>query len=778
MKRRAPSAKPPRAAPSPPAGIAADRRSPYLILGAVALLVRGLYLLEIVGLDAFDLYLGDALSYHTWASAIAAGDWIGDRIFYQAPLYPYVLALVYATLGSDPLVIKLLQLALGAVACVLLALGVREFLGRRVGLLSGWLLAVYPPALFFEGIIQKAAPTGFLLCALLFLAGRYYRTRAGGWAVAAGAVLGLLALMRENALALAPIVVIWAAWAPRELSRGRRIARGALVVAGLAAVLLPVAARNQAVGGEFHLTTSQLGSNLYLGNNPSCDGTYQPLVPGRGDARYERIDATRLAEEAVGRPLSPGEVSRYWTGRVLAYVRAQPGDWLALQLRKLALAYNAVEIGDTEDLYTYAEDALLLRLTRRVLHMGVLAPLAAVGLVICWRRRREVALFYGLLAAYTAAVAAFFIFARYRYPLALLLMPFAAAALLALPELWRRRTERRGWLRLALLAALAAAVAVGANWRFHRPQGFRVSTHANIANELITARQYERAFHHLEASLDLAPDYPNAHHLMGVALSELGRLEEAERHFRTAIAVDPETALPYYSLGVLLSRAQRLDEAIEVLRAALRKDPTHANTYGALGVALAQQGEVDEALRLLEQGVALDPESIELAFNYGLLFQRAGRVEAARGVYGRILASRPGHLPSLHNLVTLDLEAGRPGSAVARLEAIARSHPDDITAAVRLAWILASHPDGAIRDGARALRIARDLSGDGRRADPRLLDLLAGATAETGDAARAAQIAERAARIAAESGARELAEQIRARARSYVQGRPWRQAVW
>jgi hypothetical protein len=88
------------------------------------------------------------------------------------------------------------------------------------------------------------------------------------------------------------------------------VVAAALVLAGLAVVLLPVALRNYAVGGGFHLTTSQLGTNLFIGNNPAADGSYVSLRPGRGSPEYERADATALAVQATGRSLTAGEVSR------------------------------------------------------------------------------------------------------------------------------------------------------------------------------------------------------------------------------------------------------------------------------------------------------------------------------------------------------------------------------------------------------------------------------------------------------------------------------------
>ena len=40
------------------------------------------------------------------------------------------------------------------------------------------------------------------------------------------------------------------------------------------------------VGGAFLITTAQLGPNLWIGNHPGASGRYEPLRPGRGDARY------------------------------------------------------------------------------------------------------------------------------------------------------------------------------------------------------------------------------------------------------------------------------------------------------------------------------------------------------------------------------------------------------------------------------------------------------------------------------------------------------------
>src|SRR5262249_942879 len=153
-----------------------------------------------------------------------------------------------------------------------------------------------------------------------------------------------------------------------------RLRRAAAFLAGLAIVLLPVAARNAYVGGGFYITTSQLGPNFYIGNNPRADGTYQSLRFGRGAPEYERQDATELAERALGRTLTPGEVSGYWVDKALEFITSQPAAWLKLMARKFVLVWNATEMLDTESQEAHAEYSRPLRVLGPVGHFGVLVP--------------------------------------------------------------------------------------------------------------------------------------------------------------------------------------------------------------------------------------------------------------------------------------------------------------------------------------------------------------------------------------------------------------------
>jgi 4-amino-4-deoxy-L-arabinose transferase-like glycosyltransferase len=383
------------------------RALPYLAILLLALTLRAIHFVDWHDTPLFSILVGDARGYELWAQQIAAGDWFGHEVFYQAPLYPYFLATLQALFGDALWAARIAQIALGSAACVLLALAGRRFFSTRVGLVAGALLAVYAPAIYFEGLIQKATLGLFFICLLLFLLGEFSVRRSARWLAAAGLVIGCFALTRENALLLLPIACAWLVVGFRDAPAPQRVAWLAVLALGVTTVLVPVGLRNQALGDRFLVTTSQLGHNFYIGNHAGAVGRYTPLRKGRGGVRYERLDAIALAENALGRPLSPGEVSDYWLGQGLAWVRAAPGDWARLTARKWFLVWHRAEVSDTDSFEAYRDASWLLDALAPWFHFGALAPLALLGLWATRRDWRRLWLLYAMLLAVAASIAIF-----------------------------------------------------------------------------------------------------------------------------------------------------------------------------------------------------------------------------------------------------------------------------------------------------------------------------------------------------------------------------------
>jgi 4-amino-4-deoxy-L-arabinose transferase-like glycosyltransferase len=420
---------------------------------ALAAALRLAYVLGLRSLPLFDRLLLDAEFYDAWAQRLAAGDWLdGSRPFFFDPLYPYVLAALYRAFGRDLLLVRLVHVALGTATCALAARLGRRVGGAAVGNLAALLLAVYGPAIFEEGEVEKTALGVFLVTAALALGLARSTLARGG----AGLALGLAALARGNMILLAPAGALWFLLEPgpdRPDLRAR--ARSALAFsAGVALALAPVTWRNHHVSGEWVLTTAGGGPNLYLGNNPwNESGGYQYLPWIRPQSAHEASDWRAETERRLGRSVTANEVSSYWLEETVRYVAASPGAWARVTARKVGRLLASRELADGWDLEFVSRFVPVLRLP--LLGFAALLPFAALGMA-AGRGRREVRFLAGYAALYLGSILLFWVFGRFR------LYAVPALAVLAALGLGRllRAARERDVRHLGFAAAGAAAVAL------------------------------------------------------------------------------------------------------------------------------------------------------------------------------------------------------------------------------------------------------------------------------------------------------------------------------
>lgn len=686
-----------------PGGAAWSRRDRLAVGAAVfalALAVRLLHVWFLRDAPWFGLKMGDAAAFHDWALRIAGGDWLGSEVFLHAPLYPYFLGVVYTVFGSDPLTARLVQAVVGALSCVFTAMAAGRLFGRRAAAVAGGLLALYAPAIFFDGIFQDSVLDLFLASLTLWTLAELFASRRRWLWAALGLVLGLFTLSRENAAILAVPVLLWLALEGEGGPRRRAGAAALLVVGGLAA-LAPVAVRNYAVGGQLIPGSYNFGMNLYIGNHPGADGYYHPLRPGRGNPRYEAEDVVALAERATGRDLSPSEVSAYWAGRALAYVTSQPLDWARLLGRKALLTLNDTEANDTLDLYTFAERSPPLRLLHRVLGFGVLLPLALLGVWLTWPERGRLWPFYVLPAVYLGALVLFVVFARYRHPAAPFLALLGAAGLVRLPRFVREASTRRR------LACGAAVVALGVVCHLPigvSPEQLRATTHANV----------------------------------GAALEEQGRLRAAARQYARGLEIDPANSQASYHLAALLHRTGRVRDALPHYRRAIRSDPDRPQIRNNYGVALAMLGRVEEAREQLRRAAELDPIGADAYTNLGRTYSSAGDLETALAYFRKALEADSAHRPARLRLgrgLLLDGQVEEGYAQLRRVAAAGRAGAAGRTA-LAAAWELAA----GRAPGDRAPDLALEILGEAPAFVPRGVGYhraLAAARAGDGDFAGA-----------------------------------------
>ena len=432
------------------------------------------------------------------------------------------------------------------------------------------------------------------------------------------------------------------------------------------------------MGGEFHLTTAQLGPNLYIGNHAGASGTYDPLVEGHGSARDERDDATRLAEQAVGRQLSPREVSGYWTTQAVTYMRAHPADWVRLTAHKARLAFNAHEISDTESQDVYADSSIVLR---------ALAPLSFGVLLVCRGRcgphRTPVE---GSLAALRDGHD---LRRRADRVLRRRALPLSAGAAVAVVRRWRgrRRHERMasaaghppgggrcGGDGRALYAFVPSENVRAARWTHFTAVASTLSRSGEndeaialyqraltelpaapaaefgLATALVRSGRSDDALPHFAATVRAWPEHAEARYNFGLTLLKVGHLDEAIGQLLESTRLRPDDLDARMAAGRALMAASRPDEAVAHYRAVLTRFPRHVAALAALGVALSASGHLDDALGVYRTAFEIDPTNPNVQNNWGWSLASSGQIEDAIPHFERALALDPAHANARENL--------------------------------------------------------------------------------------------------------------------------------
>jgi tetratricopeptide (TPR) repeat protein len=675
-----------------------------LAIFTIALAARLTHVWQIRRAPFFSVLVGDSRAYDEWAQRIARGDWLGHEVFYQAPLYPYVLGVLYAIAGRNLLIVRIVQAIIGSAACVLLGLAGWRFFSKRIGVLAGVLLALYAPAIFFDGLIQKSVLDVFFVCLTIYLLGGLIAEpkRRLSW-LWLGMAVGALSLTRENALVLAGVILLWASARNVTRSYRARAADAATIVLGLGILLVPVAARNAWVGGGFALTTSQFGTNLYIGNNSRADGTYMPLRFGRGAPEYERQDATALAERASGRPLTPAEVSSYWTDRALDFITSRPGAWLTLLGRKAALVWNATEMLDSESQESHAEWSTPVRIGAHAGHFGVMVPLALLGVLATWPQRKRLWILYATSTAYAASVVMFYVFARYRFPLVPFVVLFASAGLASIPRFVRESSPARAASVLVSLAGVAIAV----NWPLLSTDRMQAISATNLGAALQSEGRLDEAIDQYRRAVVHQTDYAPAYNNMGTAFRAEGKVGAAIAAYRRALLLQPDFADAHYNLANAFLAEQQLDAAIDHFARAMQSVPGSLDVHNNLGSALAAKGRFDAAIVEFREALRLDPGSARTHRNLGNALASRGATADALDHLKRAAQLDPGDAQGRYDLGSALLDAGHFSDAIDQFRAALALMPDSVEAHNNMGIALASEGrlDEAIDQFQQALKL-------------------------------------------------------------------------
>lgn len=488
------------------------------------------------------------------ANDILQNGLIRHDAFWGAPLYPYMLAALFALVGQSVWTILTLQAVLGAANVVVVVVLASKVLDRtRAVWVAGALTLLFGPLYMYETLVLKSTVAVLATdLALLLLVVALEGSRRLVW-FACGLAFGLLTLLRGTFLLVLPFVMLALLL---EVRRNRMEVRSLAVwMVGIACGILPATVHNAIAAMDFVPTTYQGGTMFYIGNREGASGSYQPLRPGRGHPDQEQYDAVTIAERSVGQPLWPSEITRFWLREGLREIGSHPVEWVRLMAWKALLYHADAETMDVVDYRVYREVQPLLWLAP--VSFGLILGLAIPGLYL-GRHLAHAPLLGLLLVGSMVSVVTFFVFARYRLPALTLYVLFAAVTVDRVLEYIRCRQWRPAAAVLVVVIGIYMASRI--TIEVAKPaMGYNTlgGLYARIG-DLDNARRY------LERAVRELPDRGELRFNLGNVLLRQGRGCEAadqyematrDRGLLDAARTDPVVRLQLFEIAAALSDA-------------------------------------------------------------------------------------------------------------------------------------------------------------------------------------------------------------------------------
>lgn len=358
---------------------------------------------------------------------------------------------------------------------------------------------------------------------------------------------------------------------------------------------------------------------------------------------------------------------------------------------------------------------------------------------------------------------------------------------------WRAETQEKPEDRLKDLAE--AIGLAGDDVKLRRERGA----------VLLGLGKADEALADFDKALEIDSEDAATHEARGMALDALERWDDARSAYTRAAELSPESATALVrrartnalagdsaaavedagealkidpsNLWGLLLRAQSLgqiDKAAEGLADAERAVDLHPDSDDAVRVwamLVEKSGQTNQTLKRLQKHVDKNPSDALAPLEMGLLYAGQHRLGKAIEAYTVALAADSDRPFVRQARADAYLNLGMQKEAIADYEIALKLDPNNSGILNNLAWVLATSPDDALRNGPRAIELALKGCELTEYRQAHIVSTLAAAYAETGDFETARRWSEKSVELGDDS----LKDQLRKELASYQAEKPWRE---
>lgn len=302
-----------------------------------------------------------------------------------------------------------------------------------------------------------------------------------------------------------------------------------------------------------------------------------------------------------------------------------------------------------------------------------------------------------------------------------------------------------------------------------------VSTLEAKIDTLIELKRYDEALQVCDQIEKLSPNTGEALFNRARVLAVQKEYEKALELLNRAAKLDPKNPAVLMIRAAVYQELKKTDEALKDINEAIKLRPGNPALLRLRAAILAGSGKFSEAIADLEQvrKAQSGEDEVTLALQLGLLYSAQKFYGKAIEQFTKVLEVDPKNVAALRGRADALLSMGRHAEAIKDYEKALEVDPNDSGVLNNLAWVLATSPDDKLRDGKRALELAKKACELTQYKEAHILSTLAAAYAELGDLKTAIEWSKK----AVELGEGEEKEALMKELETYKSGKPMRELL-
>ena len=289
----------------------------------------------------------------------------------------------------------------------------------------------------------------------------------------------------------------------------------------------------------------------------------------------------------------------------------------------------------------------------------------------------------------------------------------------------------------------------------------------------LSENRAEQALADFQKAIELDPEDADTHEACGLAQSILLKYDDAMESFNKAIELSPENSMAYTHRARVRAIKGDTAGALADVEQALQRQPGSVQALQLHAALLGSTGKFDKALADLNLLRTAMPDNAELLLQIAALHQASKDSQKAIETYNTVLSADPKSVAAHRGRADAYLSLGKQAEAVDDYEQALKNEPKNSGVLNNLAWVLATSPEDELRNGGRAIELAKQACEVTEYKQAHILSTLAAGYAESGDFDHAVDWSQKAVAL----GADEMKEQLKKELESYQAKKPWREAA-